>query len=97
MDYVCFHRLLDSIVHPVLTEPSPLDTDFEMVGEQTPRKSSMFITSSPVQSNLRKIAHLRNLTKGSEFNLLETPIVVKVLAILYNLIQWNWIPVNSCL
>lgn len=70
-------RLLDSIVHPILTEPSPLDADFEVVNERTPRNSSMLVTSSPVQSNLRKLAQLRNLTKTSEFNLLETPIVVK--------------------
>lgn len=73
-----FHRLLDSIVHPVFTELSTLDADFEVANERTPRKSSMLITSSPVQSNLRKMAQLRNLTKASEFNLLETPIVVKV-------------------
>ncbi|XP_040206865.1 protein ELYS-like [Rana temporaria] len=70
-------RLLDSIVHPVFTELSTLDADFEVANERTPRKSSMLITSSPVQSNLRKMAQLRNLTKASEFTLLETPIVVK--------------------
>ncbi|XP_018415472.1 PREDICTED: protein ELYS [Nanorana parkeri] len=70
-------RLLESIVHPVLTEPLPRDADFEMIAERTPRKSCTLMTSSPIQSNLRKIAHLRNLTKASEFNLLETPIIVK--------------------
>nr|DBA26926.1 TPA: hypothetical protein GDO54_011120 [Pyxicephalus adspersus] len=70
-------RFLDPIIHPLLTEALPLDTDFEMVSERTPRRSTMLATSSPVQSSLRKIAQLRNLTRASEFNLLETPIVVK--------------------
>ncbi|KAM9316723.1 protein ELYS [Gastrophryne carolinensis] len=70
-------RLIDSIVHPVLTEPSLLETDFELPSERTTHRSSVFMTSSPEKTNLLKIAQLKNMGKASEFNLLETPVVVK--------------------
>ncbi|XP_075718844.1 protein ELYS isoform X2 [Rhinoderma darwinii] len=70
-------RLMGSLVHPILAEPSSLGTDFERINYNTPRKSFVLLTSSPVQSSLLKSTHLKNLSKASEFNLLETPLVVK--------------------
>ncbi|XP_069811346.1 protein ELYS [Dendropsophus ebraccatus] len=69
-------RLLGSLVHPILTEPS-FSPDFANVNYKTPTKPSVLMTSSPVQSSLLKSTQLRNLSKASEFNLLETPLVVK--------------------
>ncbi|XP_075059629.1 protein ELYS isoform X2 [Mixophyes fleayi] len=69
-------RFLDSVVHPVLAESSPLATDFESFNQRTPSNFSM-LTSSPVQSSLPKIAQLKNIARASEFNLLETPPVVR--------------------
>ncbi|XP_073528929.1 protein ELYS-like [Phyllobates terribilis] len=67
--------LLDSLVHPVLSEPS-FGTDFANVSYKTPCRSFL-LTSSPVQSSLLKSTQLKNLSKASEFNLLQTPLVVK--------------------
>ncbi|OCT77938.1 hypothetical protein XELAEV_18029035mg [Xenopus laevis] len=70
-------RLLDSVVHPVLMEPTSLvssDTDNH---HQTPHKSPLLKTSSPLQSSLRRMAHMRSFAKASEFSLLETPLVVR--------------------
>ncbi|XP_063773852.1 protein ELYS [Pseudophryne corroboree] len=70
-------RFLDSVVHPVMAEPSPLITDFESVNQKTPHRTSMPLTSSPFRSSLLKTAQLKNLARASEFNLLETPPVVR--------------------
>ncbi|XP_053316764.1 protein ELYS [Spea bombifrons] len=70
-------RLLDSVVHPVMVVPS-LTLDSETVHlQRTPRKSPLLLTSSPMESSLRKVAQIRSITKASEFNLLETPLVVR--------------------
>ncbi|XP_056423125.1 protein ELYS isoform X2 [Hyla sarda] len=69
-------RLLGSLVHPILAESS-FGVDFENFSCKTPTKSSVLLTSSPVQLNLLKSTQLKNLSKASEFNLLETPLVVK--------------------
>ncbi|XP_073542300.1 protein ELYS-like [Phyllobates terribilis] len=68
-------RLLDSPVHPVLAEPS-FGTDFANVRYKTPCRSFL-LTSSPVQSSLLKSTPIKNLSKASEFSLLQTPLVVK--------------------
>ncbi|XP_053566985.1 protein ELYS isoform X2 [Bombina bombina] len=71
-------RLLDSVVHPVLVEPSPVTPSSSEPNLQTPRKPSpLIVTSSPVQSSLRKLVQLRGTAKAAEFNLLETPLVVR--------------------
>ncbi|KAG9484039.1 hypothetical protein GDO78_009768 [Eleutherodactylus coqui] len=67
-------RLLGSLVHSVF-EPSFV-TDFTDLCYKTPHKSSVLLTSSPVQSNFLKTTQL-HFSKASEFNLLETPLVVK--------------------
>ncbi|KAG8583256.1 hypothetical protein GDO81_008342 [Engystomops pustulosus] len=69
-------RLLGSLVHPILAEPT-FETDLSKICYSTPRKSNLLLTSSPVQSSLLKATQLKNLCKASEFNLLETPLVVK--------------------
>ncbi|XP_041418029.1 protein ELYS isoform X2 [Xenopus laevis] len=69
-------RLLDSVVHPVLMEPTPL-TSSDTDNNQTPHKSPLLKTSSPLHSSLRRIAHMRSFAKASEFSLLETPLVVR--------------------
>ncbi|XP_077139364.1 protein ELYS isoform X2 [Ranitomeya variabilis] len=67
--------LLGSLVHPIQAEPS-FGTDLANVSYKTPCRSFL-LTSSPVQSSLLKSTQLKNLSKASEFNLLETPMVVK--------------------
>ncbi|XP_044146279.1 protein ELYS isoform X2 [Bufo gargarizans] len=69
-------RLLGSLVHPILAEPA-FDEDIANVSCKTPCRASVLLTSSPVQSSLLKSTQLKNLSKASEFNLLETPLVVK--------------------
>lgn len=69
-------RLLGSLVHPILAENS-FGTDFANAGYRTPSKTSVLLTSSPVQSSLLKSTQLKNHSKALEFNLLETPLVVK--------------------
>ncbi|XP_040285255.1 protein ELYS isoform X2 [Bufo bufo] len=69
-------RLLGSLVHPILAEPA-FDEDIAIVSCKTPRRASVLLTSSPVQSSFLKSTQLKNLSKASEFNLLETPLVVK--------------------
>ncbi|KAM4770960.1 protein ELYS [Rhinophrynus dorsalis] len=69
-------RLLYSVVHPVLVEPSPLtSTDCE-AHRQNPHKSPVLMTSSPIPTSLRK-ADLRSIAKAPEFGLLQTPLVVR--------------------
>ncbi|KAM4042760.1 LOW QUALITY PROTEIN: protein ELYS [Anomaloglossus baeobatrachus] len=67
--------LLGSLVHPVLAETS-FGADFANVSYKTPCRS-VLLTSSPVQSSLLRSTQLKNLSRASEFNLLETPLVVK--------------------
>ncbi|MEE6521506.1 hypothetical protein FKM82_019741 [Ascaphus truei] len=71
-------RLLDSVVHSVLVEPSPQAHSSSETNCQTPRKTSaVWTTSSPVRSSLRKTAQLRSIVKAAEFSLLETPLIVR--------------------
>ncbi|XP_073401223.1 protein ELYS isoform X2 [Dendrobates tinctorius] len=67
--------LLGSLVHPIQAEPS-FGTDLANVSYKTPCRPFL-LTSSPVQSSLLKSTQLKNLSRASEFNLLETPLVVK--------------------
>ncbi|KAG8444372.1 hypothetical protein GDO86_009529 [Hymenochirus boettgeri] len=78
-------RLLDSVVHPVLTEPSLLAYSLADDIYQTPNNKSLKKTSSPLHSSLRKIAHLRSFVKTSEFDLLLTPLVVRKAKALANI------------
>ncbi|KAM8945526.1 protein ELYS [Pelodytes ibericus] len=68
-------RLRDSVVYPVMMDASPVADS--LLNQHTPLKSPILLTSSPVQSSLRKIAQLRSAAKASEFTLLETPLVVR--------------------
>eukprot|EP00079_Xenopus_tropicalis_P035912 XP_017949683.1 PREDICTED: protein ELYS isoform X2 [Xenopus tropicalis] len=70
-------RLLDSVVHPVLLEPTTLASNDTDNNHHTPHNSPMLKTSSPLQTSLRRMAHLRSFAKASEFSLLETPLVVR--------------------
>uniref|UniRef100_A0A8C3HX88 AT-hook containing transcription factor 1 n=1 Tax=Chrysemys picta bellii TaxID=8478 RepID=A0A8C3HX88_CHRPI len=66
-------RLLDLVVRPVpLCSPS-----FESNWQTPCRASTSCTISSPLQSNSRSAILHTNISRASEFNLLETPLVVK--------------------
>uniref|UniRef100_A0A452J7F3 Uncharacterized protein n=1 Tax=Gopherus agassizii TaxID=38772 RepID=A0A452J7F3_9SAUR len=66
-------RLLDLVVRPVpLCSPS-----FESNWQTLCRASTSCTISSPLQSNSRSAILHTNISRASEFNLLETPLVVK--------------------
>ncbi|OPJ67400.1 hypothetical protein AV530_017092 [Patagioenas fasciata monilis] len=68
-------RLLDSVVHPVPSCSAAQGGCWQSPWEA----SASFMASSPLKSNLHSSIPQRNFSGSSQLNLLETPLVVKVL------------------
>ncbi|CAH2249818.1 ELYS [Pelobates cultripes] len=63
-------RLLDSVVQPSpVPNPNAID--------RTPCPSVRLISSSPIQLHVPDVVELRSVKRAEEFNLLDTPLVVK--------------------
>ncbi|XP_068088011.1 protein ELYS-like [Hyperolius riggenbachi] len=77
MEISPYKRLLDSVVHPVLALSPPLHKDIKFISEKSTYGTSRLLTLSPAQPILWKMTQMKNLANASEFNLLETPSIVK--------------------
>ncbi|XP_015478602.1 protein ELYS isoform X2 [Parus major] len=70
-----YYKLLDLVVRPVSS-----CTVAQEESRQSPcRASTSSVTSSPLRSNTHRSSSQKNLRRASELNLLETPLVVKVI------------------
>ncbi|XP_016152452.1 PREDICTED: protein ELYS-like [Ficedula albicollis] len=70
-----YNKLLDLVVHPV-----PSCSVAQDESQQSPcRASTSLVASSPLRSKTHRSSSQKNLPRASELNLLETPLVVKVI------------------